>query len=96
MFAGIRADVWIAKGKPASQGTIYREKPELPGRHEGRVCLVLGGGNVSSIPAMDALYKLFVEGELVLLKMNPVNEWVGPYLERALDPLIKPGFLRVV
>ena len=28
--------------------------------------------------------------------MNPVNEWVGTYLERALEPLIRPGFLRVV
>ena len=42
------------------------------------MCLVLGGGNVSSIPPMDVLYKLFVEDEVVLLKMNPVNEALGP------------------
>ncbi len=54
--------------------------PRAPGSRspDARVCLVLGGGNVSSIPAMDALYKLFVEDELVLLKMNPVNEALGP------------------
>ena len=95
MFAGIHADVWIEKGKPASQGAIYREKGSEAHR-EGRVCLVLGGGNVSSIPAMDALYKLFVEDELVLLKMNPVNEALGPVIAAALAPLVDAGWLAIV
>jgi acyl-CoA reductase-like NAD-dependent aldehyde dehydrogenase len=91
MFAGIRADVWIEKGKPASQGAIYRERGGA-----GRVCLVLGGGNVSSIPAMDVLYKLFVEDEVCLLKMNPVNEALGPVLSAALAPLVDAGWLALV
>ncbi|HVJ93262.1 MAG TPA: aldehyde dehydrogenase family protein [Labilithrix sp.] len=93
MFTGVRADVWIEKGKPASQGAIYRE--DAPSSNEGRVCLVLGGGNVSSIPAMDALYKLFVENEVVLLKMNPVNEALGSVLSAALAPLVDEGFLAI-
>ena len=40
--------------------------------------------------------KLFIEGYVCLLKMNPVNEWVGPILERALAPLCDAGFLRIV
>jgi hypothetical protein len=60
------------------------------------VCLVLGGGNVSSIPPMDVLYKLFVEDEVVLLKMNPVNEALGPVLEDALRPLVDEGVLAIV
>jgi acyl-CoA reductase-like NAD-dependent aldehyde dehydrogenase len=92
MFMGIHADVWITKGKPASQGAIYRAE----GSSDARVCLVLGGGNVSSIPAMDALYKLFVENELVLLKMNPVNESLGPVLAAALAPLVDAGWLAIV
>jgi acyl-CoA reductase-like NAD-dependent aldehyde dehydrogenase len=91
MFTGVTADVWIEKGKSASQGAIYRSRPE-----EGRVCLVLGGGNVSSIPAMDVLYKLFVEDEVCLLKMNPVNEALGPVLADALRPLVDEGVLAVV
>lgn len=70
-MVSVSADVWIEEGKPATQGAIYRPDGK---KSEGRVCLVLGGGNVSSIPAMDALYKLFVEDEVVLLKMNPVND----------------------
>lgn len=63
---------------------------------EGGVSLILGAGNVSSIPAMDAATKMFIEGYVCVLKMNPVNEWVGPHLERALAPLIDRGYLRLV
>jgi len=63
---------------------------------EGGVSLVLGAGNVSSIPPMDVATKMFTEGFVCILKMNPVNEWVGPHLERALAPLIDRGYLRIV
>src|SRR5262249_3228752 len=62
---------------------------------EGHVSLVLGAGNVSSIPPMDALYMMFVEGSTCLLKMNPVNEWVGPILAQIFAPLIEQGYFRV-
>jgi acyl-CoA reductase-like NAD-dependent aldehyde dehydrogenase len=57
--------------------------------------LILGAGNVSSIPPTDALYKLFAEGYVSLIKMNPVNEWVGPHLEKAFKPFIDRGFMRI-
>ncbi len=92
LLGGFRAEVWLEPGAGPSQGRIYREK----GDETGRVCLVLGAGNVSSIPPMDALYKLFVENEVVLLKMNPVNEHVGPRLERAFRRLVDEGFFAVI
>jgi len=94
MFTGVTADVWIEKGKPATQGAIYDSAMAKKG--EGRVCLVLGGGNVSSIPPMDVFYKLFVENEVVLLKMNPVNEALAPVLGDALRPLVDFGVLAIV
>jgi acyl-CoA reductase-like NAD-dependent aldehyde dehydrogenase len=95
MFTGIKVDVWIEKDKPATQGAIYRNRAARPA-DGGRVCLVLGGGNVSSIPPMDVLYKLFVEDEVVLLKMNPVNEALGAVLADALRPLVDEGVLAIV
>ncbi|HEY2517579.1 MAG TPA: aldehyde dehydrogenase family protein, partial [Polyangiaceae bacterium] len=91
MFAGVKAEVWIEPGRPASQGRIYREASA-----GGRVALVLGAGNVSSIAPMDAFYKLFVENEVVVLKTNPVNAYLGPHWEKALAPLIEAGFLAIV
>ena len=91
MFAGVTSEVWIEPGRPASQGRIYREPSG-----EGRVALVLGAGNVSSIAPMDAFYKLIVENEVVVLKTNPVNAYLGPHWERALAPFIEAGYLAIV
>ncbi len=46
VYSGMRVEVWIEPGQPASQGALYREKAQ--GVHRpGRVALVLGAGNVS-------------------------------------------------
>ena len=90
LFQGFDAEVWIEPGKPASQGKIYRQPTET------KVCLVLGAGNQGSIGPMDCLYKLFVENEICILKMNPVNDYLGPYVVRAFRALIEGNFLSVV
>ncbi len=58
--------------------------------------LVLGAGNVAGIPIADVLTKICVDNRVVLLKMNPVNEYLGPIFERAYAPLIQNDLLRVV
>lgn len=95
-FTGISAEIWMEPDvKPAelavTQALIYRDK-----QHPGAVSLVLGAGNVASIAPMDVLYKLFVEDHVVLLKMNPVNAYLGPLIEESFGALVAPGFLRVV
>jgi len=90
LMPGISGEVWIEPGQPATQGRFYRE-----GGH-GAVALVLGAGNVNSIGPMDVLYKLFAEGEVCILKMNPVNEYIGPVIESAFKALIDEGFLEIV
>jgi hypothetical protein len=88
LWAGFEAEVWIQPGQPASQGAIYRQPPE-----QGRLALVLGAGNIASIAPLDALYKLFVEDQVVLLKLNPVNAYLRPFLEIAFQPLVEAHFL---
>jgi len=72
------------------QAAFYR-KP-----HDGRLCLVLGAGNVNAIAPTDVVYKMFVEGTACILKMNPVNAYLGPFIEAAFAPAISRGFLAVV
>ncbi len=96
LFSGFKAHVWMQpsvtrENLPEHMGAAYRGAPPKPG-----VALVLGAGNVSSIPPTDAFTKLFQEGKTVLLKMNPVNEYLGPIFERAFSALIAPGYLRIV
>lgn len=96
LFAGFSAKVLMQEGIGKDEA-IRRQAPFYHQRNpEGGVSLVLGAGNVSSIPPMDVFTKMFADGTVCLLKMNPVNEWAGPYLERALSPLVERGFLRVV
>lgn len=95
LFAGFTAHQLMAAGMGVDE--VRARQAEFYGKKEpeGGVSLILGAGNVSSIPPMDYLYKAIAEGHVALIKMNPVNEWVGPHLERAFKPLIDAGFLRV-
>jgi len=70
--------------------------PYFQTQPDGKVCLVLGAGNVSGGPVNDSLTKLFVDNCVVLLKMSPVNDYLGQLIETALDSLISEGYLQVV
>ena len=94
-FSGMVGEVWIAPGKEPSQGRIYEEK--RAGRYgRGRVALVLGAGNISSIAPLDVLSKLIVEDQVAILKVNPVNDYLAPLFEEALAPLVAAGYAAVV
>jgi acyl-CoA reductase-like NAD-dependent aldehyde dehydrogenase len=95
LFAGWNIDLWLEPGALPEQGGIYRRKAAGE-TWPGKVALVMGAGNQIFLGPTDALHKLFVDDEVVVLKMNPVNEVDGPHIERAFAPLIEAGFLRVV
>jgi acyl-CoA reductase-like NAD-dependent aldehyde dehydrogenase len=95
LFAGFSCDVRMLPGITAAgvrekQASFYGKKDP-----EGGVSLILGAGNVASIPPMDAFYKMFVDGSVCVVKMNPVNEYLGPFYEEALRPLVDAGYLRI-
>lgn len=58
----------------------------------GRVTRALGAGNVFAIPMLDTLYSSIADGDVVVLKMNPVNESYGPVFEQMA--LVDPRRLR--
>ncbi len=96
MYPGTRVDVWMQpevdeRNLRETMAVTYRGK-----RRDGRVALVLGAGNIASIAPTDVLYKLLVENAVVVLKMHPVNDYLGPLWEGALDPLVRAGYLRIV
>ncbi len=61
-----------------------------------RIVLVLGAGNVAAVPCLDVLTKMFNEGAVCLLKMHPLNAYLGPLYEEAFAIAIEQDFLRVV
>ncbi|GAX81191.1 hypothetical protein CEUSTIGMA_g8624.t1 [Chlamydomonas eustigma] len=96
LFGGFKGEVWIQPGKPASKAKLYKDKAagNVP-KPEGAVSLVLGAGNQLAVVFLDVLHKLFSEDEVVLLKMNPVNEFVGDHLLKMYRPLVEGGWLEV-
>lgn len=97
LFPGFTAEVRLAAGVTPEQARERMGRIYHPGHVSAReVALVLGAGNVSSIGPMDALTQLFAEDRVVLLKLNPVNEYLAPHLDVALRPLIRGGWLRLV
>jgi acyl-CoA reductase-like NAD-dependent aldehyde dehydrogenase len=90
---GIRAEAWVVdrfKGDLPAMGAAYKHPPE------GKVALVLGAGNVASLPAGDFLHKLFVERQVVLFKINPVNAYLADLIAEGFRALVEPGYLRIV
>jgi len=94
-YIGTIADVWMEEGVtaenlPDTMATAYRTPPPP------RVCLVLGAGNASSIGPLDVIHKLFVEQQVVVLKLHPVMAHLADVQAAALAPLIREGVLRIV
>jgi hypothetical protein len=96
VFPQTTAEVWMQPGVSRSdltleQAAAYRD----PESHSG-VSLVLAAGNVASLGPRDVLSKLFVEGKVVIMKANPVNDYLVPHWGRALAALVEAGVLRIV
>lgn len=94
VFAGFKAISWLKPG--ITRQDLERLGERIKNPQPARTVLVLGAGNVSSIPPTDAISKIFQEGHVVLLKMNPVNEYLGPIFQRLFARLIDLGFVRIV
>ena len=94
LLNGISAEVWMQPGVTeanlkSNMAAFYSQKNPL-----GKVALVLGAGNVAGIPPRDVLYRLYGLGQVVILKMSPVNDYLGPVFEDILAPFIQAGYLR--
>ena len=62
---------------------------------EPSITLVLGAGNFSSIPYLDVLYHLITRRSVILLKLNPVNEYLKPVFEKVFQNFIERGYIIV-
>jgi len=98
LLSGVSAEVWMedsVKVENLAQHTASSYSIAMDQR-QGKVALVLGAGNIASIAPLDVLYKIFNEHQVVILKMNPVNEYLTEFLNKALKPLIDINVLRIV
>ena len=96
LFPGVKGEVWMEPGVTAeevlaTQAFAYGDKDQ-----RGKIAFVLGAGNASVLPVVDFLHKLFVELQVVVLKLNPVNAHMGPLMQEGFRALVDRGYLGFV
>jgi aldehyde dehydrogenase (NAD(P)+) len=96
LLSGFSADVWMQPGVTADQVRAEAGLGQLAPEVGGGIGLVLGAGNITSIPPLDVLYELCAHNRVVILKLNPVTDAILPVFRKAFAPLIDAGFLRIV
>lgn len=99
LLSGVTVDVWMQPGVTRAnlaQNTASIYDPASAHYKTGKLALVLGAGNIASIAPLDVFQKLFCENQVVMLKMNPVNDYLIEFLAPALKPLTDLGVLAIV
>jgi aldehyde dehydrogenase (NAD(P)+) len=95
LLNGLRAEIWMEP--EVTRATVRERMASFYKQREPRgfVTLVLGAGNIASIPPLDVLYALYAHGSVVMLKLNPVNAYLAPVFARVFASLIGEGFVRI-
>ncbi len=96
LFRGFHAEVWLEPGVTVQQALDTQAENYRHKAHDGRVTLVLGAGNLPFLSITDFMHKLYQEDSVIVLKMNPVVAYSGPFIEEIFKPFVDGGFLRVV
>jgi aldehyde dehydrogenase (NAD(P)+) len=96
LLNGYRAEVWMQDGVTPANLRDHVASFYKRAEPAGSVALILGAGNISSIPMLDVLTKMFNEGQVAIVKMNPINDYLGPLFEEICTSLIDDGYLRFV
>lgn len=95
LFRGVTGEVWMEPEINIEDFYTHLAVAYQDPDRSGKIALVLGAGNATMTALIDALHKLFVELQVVVLKPNPVNSYMGPLIEKVFRALIKRGFLGV-
>ena len=93
LFPYLEGEIRFAKNLNFNQINEYRGFANRFEKIEPKITLVLGAGNVSSIPVLDALFHMIAYKSVIYLKLNPVNDYLLPIFTQVFDPFITRGFM---
>jgi aldehyde dehydrogenase (NAD(P)+) len=96
LLHGFRAEIWLKPGVTAAEAVKQAGLGELTPKVSGGVGLVLGAGNITSIPPLDVLYEIVAHNRAVILKLNPIMAGMMNVYLAALEPLVTAKMLRIV
>ncbi|MFC9434396.1 aldehyde dehydrogenase family protein [Nocardia sp. NPDC057030] len=96
LLNGFHGEVWLRPGVDAATARRRAGLAQLDPTATGGIGVVLGAGNITSIPPLDALYELYAHNRVVLLKLNPITDPLYTVFEMVFAPLCELGVLRMV
>ncbi|WP_159922401.1 MULTISPECIES: aldehyde dehydrogenase family protein [Nocardia] len=96
LLNGFRGEVWLRPGVDAGTARKRAGLGQLDPTATGGIGAVLGAGNITSIPPLDALYELFAHNRVVALKLNPITDPLFTVFEMVFEPLLELGVLRIL
>lgn len=96
LFPRMTGEVWIEPGMTVEevvqhQAEIYRNPPE-----RGWVALIVNASQSSFLPVTDVLHKLFVDGDVVALKLHSTSASLASLFEEVFRPLLDQGVVRLI
>ncbi|MEU0873056.1 aldehyde dehydrogenase family protein [Nocardia brasiliensis] len=96
LLNGFEGEVWLRPGVDADTARRRAGLAQLDPSATAGIGVVLGAGNITSIPPLDALYELYAHNRVVLLKLNPITDPLFTVFEMIFAPLCELGVLRIV
>ncbi|MEU2654528.1 aldehyde dehydrogenase family protein [Streptomyces sp. NPDC007325] len=96
LMNGFRAEVWTTPGVTAERLRAAAGLAQRTPRQTRGVALVLGAGNIFSIPPLDVLYQLYAENRTAVLKLNPTTDPLADVYQKAFKPLTDRNLVEIV
>ncbi len=96
LLSGIRAEVWMQDYVTEDNFAENIAKVYKSDDKSGHVSLVLGAGNVASIPPLDVLDRLFAHKSVCILKVHPVNDYLKEIFDFIFEDFVSVGYLQIV
>ncbi|MCT7350671.1 aldehyde dehydrogenase family protein [Streptomyces sp. 15-116A] len=96
LLSGFQAEVWTTPGVTADQLRATAGLTQRTPRQTKGVALVLGAGNIFSIPPLDVLYQLYAENRTAVLKLNPTTDPLADVYRAIFKPLTDRGLVEIV
>lgn len=96
LLNGFHAEGWTRPGITEEQlhngAGLGQRRPE----QTNGVALVLGAGNIFSIPPLDVLYQLYAENRTVVLKLNPTTDPLLEIFRAIFKPMIDRNLVEII
>jgi hypothetical protein len=93
LFPFLEGEIIFQKNLDFEKIKKYRGFNNRFDENKPKITLILGAGNVSSIPFLDALFHMIAYKSVIYMKLNPVNEYLLPVFEQVFEPFISRGYM---